>query len=154
MIKAWRIVKAKHKQTAFTGFGCQFASGRWHNLMVPMVYCSDSEALSVLETFIHLQEDGKQIKYLLFELHIPPAIILDVTFIADIPKQWRKQPPGVTTKKIGSDWVTSNTSAVLKVPSAIIPTAGNYLLNPQHSDFNKISIKTPEPFNFNSRMWK
>jgi len=154
MIKAWRIVKAKHKAKAFTGDGCQYASGRWHNLMVPVVYCSDSQALSALETFVHLQEDVKHIKYVMFELHIPASLILEVESIATLPKRWRKQPPGVETKKIGSQWVKSNSSAVLSVPSTIVPESRNYLLNPLHPNISKIAIKPPNKFSFDARMWK
>ncbi len=154
MIKAWRIVKAKHKGKAFTGDGCQFASGRWHNLMVPMVYCSDSQALSALETFVHLQEDVKHIKYVTFELGIPDELILAVESIATLPKRWRKQPPSAETKKIGSQWASSNASAVLSVPSAIAPDSRNHLLNPQHPKFSEITISPASPFSFDARMWK
>lgn len=154
MIKAWRIVKAKHKGKAFTGDGCQFASGRWHDLMVPMVYCSDSQALSALETFVHLQEDVKQIKYVTFELHIPSVLVLPVESIATLPKRWRKQPPGAGTKKIGSQWANSNASVVLSVPSVIVPDSRNYLLNPLHPKFSKITITPPVSFSFDARIWK
>ncbi|TPW18181.1 MAG: hypothetical protein FD130_369, partial [Halothiobacillaceae bacterium] len=148
------IVKAKHKRAAFTGEGSQFASGRWHNLKEPLVYCSDSHALAALELFVHLQEDGKQIKFLTFEARIPPELVLDVESIATLPKGWRKQPPGAATKKIGSDWVASAVSAVLSAPSAIVTSGRNYLLNPQHPDFHKIVINKPVPFSFDSRLWK
>ena len=152
--RAWRISKAKHKNTALTGYGCQFASGRWHQLMVPMVYCSDSEALAALETFIHLQEDAKHIKFISIKIEIPPALILDVESIKVLPKQWRKQPPGEGTKKTGSDWIKSAKSAVLSVPSAIITSSRNYLLNPNHSDFKKIKVEKPQTFSFDTRLWK
>ncbi len=148
MISAWRINKAKHKDTALTGYGCQFASGRWHQLMIPMVYCSDSEALAALETFVHLQEEAKHIKFISIQIDIPPILIMDVESIKVLPKGWRKQPPSVGTKKIGSDWIKSGKSAVLSVPSAIVPSSRNYLLNPDHSDFKKIKVKKPKTFSF------
>ena len=154
MIVAWRIVKAKHKRLAFTGHGSQFTSGRWHHQMVPMVYCSDSQALAALETFVHLQEEGKHIKYLVFEVKIPEKLILQVESIMTLPKQWRKQPAGAATKKIGSEWIVSMASAVLSVPSAIVPMERNYLLNPRHADFSKVNIGPPKVFNFDPRLWK
>lgn len=153
MITAWRITKAKHKNIAFTGFGCQFTSGRWHNQKVTVVYCSESQALSALEIFVHIGEDGKDIKFVSFEINIPSSLILDVSDISELPKRWRKEPPGAGTKKIGSDWVNSSASPVLSIPSAVIPKERNYLLNTHHSDFSSISIQKPEPFSFDSRMW-
>jgi RES domain-containing protein len=43
-------------------------------------------------------------------------------------------------------------SAVLALPSVIIPGESNYLLNPAHPDFRKISIGKPEPFAFDPRL--
>ncbi len=154
MVKAWRIVKTKHKHSAFTGYGCQFTSGRWHNKMALMVYCSETPALSALELFVHLQQDGMHIKFVSFEIQIPGKIIINVENIITLPKRWRRHPPGAGTKKIGSDWVKSMDSAVLSLPSTIIPSNKNYLLNPQHPDSDKITIGLPEPFSFDSRMWK
>ncbi len=154
MISAWRISKARRKDTALTGYGCQFASGRWHQLMVPMVYCSDSEALAALETFVHLQEEAKHIIFISIKIEIPPSLLMDVESIKALPKQWRKQPPITGTKKIGSDWIKSGKSAVLSVPSAVVPSSRNYLLNPGHSDFKKLKIDKPQIFSFDTRLWK
>ncbi len=154
MIRAVRIAKAKHKKQAFTGQGSQFASGRWHHQMITLVYCSGTAALAALEVFVHLQDEAKQIKFVLFEIKLPKNLLLEVENIATLPKRWRSQPPGAATKMMGSKWVTSQASAVLSVPSTIIPSERNFLLNPLHPDFNNITISDPEPFSFDSRLWK
>ena len=43
-------------------------------------------------------------------------------------------------------------SAILALPSAIIPNEPNFLLNPAHPDFKTISIHKPEPFAFDPRL--
>ena len=55
---------------------------------------------------------------------------------------------------IADRWLNEKRTAVLVVPSAVVPQENNYLLNPEHPDFEKIAITTPEPFTFDSRMWK
>ncbi len=154
MISAVRITKAKHKKQAFSGMGTQLASGRWHHKMVPMVYCSDTLALAALEVFVHLQEEAKRIKFISFEINIPENLILEIETIATLPARWRGQPPGAVTKKIGSNWIIAMSSAVLSVPSTIIPSERNYLLNPLHPEFSKIIINNPVSFSFDSRLWK
>ncbi len=154
MISAVRITKARHKKQAFTGVGTQFASGRWHHKMTSMVYCSGTSALAALEVFVNLQEEAKRINFVSFKLDIPKNLILEVEDIATLPKRWRSQPPGSGTKKIGSEWVISMSSAVLSVPSTIIPNERNYLLNPVHPDLNKVTIDQAESFSFDSRLWK
>ena len=154
MIHAWRIVKTKYKNAAFNGEGAAFASGRWHEIKTPMVYCSDTLALAALELFVHLQEESKLINFVSFEIHIPSDLIIKIEEITTLPKKWRQQPPGDATKKIGSLWHNSLKSTVLSVPSTIIPNNRNYLLNPNHINFKKIKINSPIPFSFDSRMWK
>jgi RES domain-containing protein len=38
------------------------------------------------------------------------------------------------------------------MPSAIIPSEFNYLLNPQHKDFGKLHIAPPVAFRFDPRL--
>ena len=47
---------------------------------------------------------------------------------------------------LGADRLKSSSSAVLAVPSAVIPDELNYLLNPQHPDFSKIEIGAARAF--------
>ena len=55
---------------------------------------------------------------------------------------------------IGDEWLRSKTSPVLRVPSVIIPDESNFLLNPAHADFAKLSISKPEDFRFDPRLIK
>ena len=57
-------------------------------------------------------------------------------------------------KDLGTAWVKSARTAVLRVPSVVIPRETNVLLNPAHPDFDRIRIGGPEPFSFDPRMWK
>jgi RES domain-containing protein len=88
-----------------------------------------------------------------------PADIPDVvsrTEIGDaaLPASWRAYPAPDRLVHLGSAWATSNRSAVLIVPSAVIPAERNYVLNPHHPEFRSIRVGTAEPFAFDSRMWK
>jgi RES domain-containing protein len=60
-----------------------------------------------------------------------------------LPKNWRSTPVSQTTKAIGDRWVKDCKSAVLKVPSVIVPEEFNYLLNLSHPDIEKMTIDTP-----------
>ncbi|PYS34219.1 MAG: hypothetical protein DMG14_30070, partial [Acidobacteria bacterium] len=57
-------------------------------------------------------------------------------------------------QKIGGNWFQTARSAVLAVPSAIIPQQTNYLIDPNHVDFKRIRVNKPEFFEFDPRMWK
>lgn len=51
-------------------------------------------------------------------------------------------------------WVKRRQTAILKVPSAIVPYEYNYILNPAHSDFCRLQIGSPQRFRFDTRLWK
>ncbi len=70
-------------------------------------------------------------------------------------KEWNSViTPSESLRNIGSGWLKSRTSAVLRVPAVTIRGEFNYLLNPEHKDFGRIVNGLPEPFVFDPRMWK
>ena len=88
------------------------------------------------------------------EITIPDQLEVSVISIRDLPEGWHKSgDPGYRKcQPFGDQWISESGSAVLKVPSAIIPKESNYLINPNHPDFLKISIKSEEPFIFDGRI--
>lgn len=154
MITAWRLDKVKHAQEAFTGEGARRVSGRWHQRGMPVVYASESLALSVVEKFVHLGFDCSHLKFVYFKIEIPDTVSVKVLKPDDLPDDWTAEPPCDSTKDLGSDWAKQGRTAVLKVPSVLVPRSWNYLLNPAHRDFRQIRISAPMPFVFDARMWK
>jgi RES domain-containing protein len=149
---AHRIVKARHAQAAFSGAGARIAGGRWNRPGDTVVYASGSLALAAIETFVHLGEDGLQIAFVAFRIEIPDSV--EVQRCSRPPARWRAEPPQEASMRYGSTWLRRGRTAVLEVPSAIVPSEGNYLLNPQHADFRRLRIGRPRPFVFDPRMWK
>ena len=52
------------------------------------------------------------------------------------------------TVALPKDWIIKNKSVILRVPSTIIREEFNYLINPAHPDFKKLSFGNPERFTF------
>jgi RES domain-containing protein len=67
---------------------------------------------------------------------------------------WRLEPPPDACKDLGSSWVKSRRTAVLEVPSVIVPVQRNYVLNVTHPDFPKVVVTQRDDFTFDPRMWK
>ena len=74
--------------------------------------------------------------------------------IEALPANWRTYPAPEKLRDLGSGWIRSGRTAVLQVPSSVIPHEMNVLLNPAHPDFERIHIREAEPFSFDPRMWK
>lgn len=153
MTLAYRLVKGSRAGEAFDGAGARLAGGRWNHKGTAVVYIADTLALAALETFVHLNDAAAHLAFVSFRVEIPDALVLNFP-PADLPHDWRKEPAPASTKKLGTNWVASATSVALRVPSAIVSTEHDYVLNPGHHDFARITISKPEPFLFDPRMWK
>jgi RES domain-containing protein len=115
-----------------------------------MVYCGATAALCALE--ILANSAGLPKGMVIISIEIPDAITVVTINISDLPRGWNEPVPSASTKDIGTKWVRNATSVVLSVPSAVIPRERNYLMNPLHSDFSKITFNPPEPFVFDPRL--
>lgn len=152
MIQAWRLVKAKHGDAAFTGIGARLAGGRWNHPGTSVVYVSSALSLAVLELFVHLDRRSRTaLKLVAIPVRIPDEIVAGPP---PLPRNWREEPPGRSTKDIGTSWVQSGTACALRVPSVIVPREENFMLDPSHPDFSRIGIGGPEPFSLDPRLWK
>ncbi len=154
MIEVWRLVKKRHIHDAFTGEGSRSVSGRWHHRGTPVVYTSHTLSLAAIELFVNLGPEGIHIAFAALRAVIPDAVIVEEITTDALPKNWRDVRAPDSTRDMGTMWVKRGSSAVLRVPSVIIPVEYNYVLNPLHRDFTKIKIGNPEPFSFDPRMWK
>jgi RES domain-containing protein len=150
MPEAWRIVKEKHAATAFSGKGAADNGGRWNSRGVPVVYTSSTKSLAALENLVHLNPPVP-FKYVAIRIKFGDALV-EIIPAEALPPDWQTEPPPPSTKAIGDACARAARSAVLALPSVIIPGELNYLLNPAHPYFKKISLGKPEPFALDPRL--
>jgi len=150
-VSAWRIVKAKYAASAFSGDGARKVRGRWNSPGTAIVYTCDSASLAMLEMLVHLQSQELLKRYVLFEVRFDDSLLETVDSNA-LPKTWRRFPPPLAVHRVGDAWAAGGSSAVLRVPSVIVPSQWNYLLNPAHPDFPSIVIDPRRPTKFDPRL--
>lgn len=150
-VVAWRIVKRKYAKHAFSGEGARRFGGRWNSPGVPMIYTAQSQSLAALEILVNAESAELLAHYVVTEVVIDSGLIIKVDPAA-LPRNWRSDPPPRKVRKIGDQWVSQGSSAVLQVPSAVVPVESNFLLNPRHPDFPKLRIGKPVLFRFDERL--
>lgn len=152
MIRAYRLVKTKHAGNAFSGDGSHVSGGRWNAAGIPVVYTAESRALGALEILIGIElKDARELDYTIIPVEFDKALV-EIIGKKTLPKDWKDYPPPHSTQMIGKKWARDNNSAILQVPSVIMPKEYNYVLNPNHEDFKKIKILKAETFTFDSRL--
>ena len=150
MPEAWRIVKEQHAATAFSGEGAAKTGGRWNSRGVAVIYTSSTKSLAALESLVHLNPPVL-FKYAAIRITFDDALV-EIVRPKALPPDWRSEPPPPSSKRLGDAWVREARSAVLALPSVIIPGERNFLLNPAHPDFKKIAIGKPQRFAFDPRL--
>ena len=150
-ISAWRIVKRKLANDAFSGRGARVYGGRWNSPGIAMVYTAASQSLAALEILVHAEAPELLGFYVVIEVSIEPSLI-QLLDSSQLPRDWQAEPPPQALRKIGDTWIASRSSPVLQVPSAIIPADSNFLLNPLHEKFSSLVIGKPQAFHFDRRL--
>ncbi|MBN1674416.1 MAG: RES family NAD+ phosphorylase [Kiritimatiellae bacterium] len=150
---AWRILKPLHVSDAFDGEGARLYGGRWNSKGTPLVYVSGSLSLAGLELLVHLESHEVLWNYICISVRFDEALV-ETLDPGALPSDWTADPAPSSTKSIGDAWVAGQSSVLLEVPSVIIPAESNFLINPSHRDFSKLSIGPPQPFEFDPRLLK
>ena len=117
MAAGWRIVPEDRARDAFAGEGAKVYGGRWNSPGFAVVYGSQHKSLAVLEQLVHLSPRSAN-RFKVFSLHFPESL-LDRFSPEDLPKDWRQEPPPLSTQQFGDVWVRQSRSAVLALPSII-----------------------------------
>ena len=151
MVEAWRICKARYAPTAFDGEGARQYGGRWSSVGTRVVYLASSRSLAMLETLTRLESIVPLPAFVIVSARFDPSLVerLDP---GDLAANWRVQPPSPVTQVLGDAWVESGRSAVLEVPSVVVPEESNFLINPAHPDFRKVRLGKPEPLEIDPRL--
>jgi RES domain-containing protein len=151
-VLVWRICSRKHRR--FNGEGARQYGGRWNHTGTSIVYTSGSLSLAALELFVHVDIDTVPDNLVAIQADVSKSVPIETVRIESLPRDWRRYPGPEPLKDIGTGWVKRHSTAILAVPSAVIPGERNYLLNPAHRDFKRIRLGKAVVFRFDARMWK
>lgn len=143
----WRI--SRHRDLA--GAGGIRAPGRWHYAGQPVVYLAESPAAVLLEVCVHTAANDVPPDFTLLRIEAPEAQV-QVIKISNLPSGWQSRLE--VTRDLGTAWLKKKETALLQVPSAIVPETTNFLLNPAHPDAKKFRVTDVFSYPFDARLKK
>ena len=138
------------RYTANDGSGAARFGGRWNHVGIPMIYAAESRALCALEILAGSRELAND--YISIPIEIPSEIPFRILSSEELPESWNSAQHPNSTRELGTAWALSKSTAILLVPSAVLPRECNYLINPQHPDFLRIIFHAAESFDFDERL--
>ena len=134
----WRIASdtASYEADDLSGAGAKATGGRWNTKGTPVIYASETRSLACLETVVHLGAGGLPFNRYLVAIELPEALWTHAKreTAQSLKVGWDAEPAGRASIRFGADWLDAATSAVLVVPSVIVPEEFNVLVNPLHPD--------------------
>jgi RES domain-containing protein len=151
MPRGWRIIKRKFADHAFDGEGSRLYGSRWTSPGHRVVFAAETLSLAVLEMLVHLQSAVPLADYVTFTVLYPERLVEEPA-TATLPDNWRDHPAPPAVRYLGDAWVRRGSSALLRVPSAIIPQEQNIVINPAHRNFAQLLIEVPVPLDIDPRV--
>jgi RES domain-containing protein len=102
---------------------------------------------------VHLNNEEILLSYSFAAAEFEESLMLPIEDFRSLPENWRDSPPPLEIQQIGDEWARERASAVLKVPTSVLPVEFNYLINVAHPQFSKISLSEPQAFTFDERLY-
>jgi RES domain-containing protein len=152
----WRIATDTREYEAhdLSGKGAEKTGGRWNRAGRPAVYAASSVALACLETVVHLNAGDLPLNRFLVRIDVPDELWqARRTFTpADLPVGWSAIPEGRVSLDAGDRWLQHAPTALLQVPSVIVPEEVNVVINPLHPDAGLILAAKVRPWFYDQRL--
>lgn len=154
----WRIATdaPDYLSDDLTGKGAEVTGGRWNRKGRAVLYTSPSIALACLETVVHLQQGGLPFNRYLVKIAVPQATwaAREERHAASQPVGWDSEPAGKISLDAGDSWINGRTSALLAVPSVVVPEEHNVLINPAHPDAKGINAQKIRKWLYDPRLMR
>jgi RES domain-containing protein len=155
-VTVWRIGvdTPSYEADDLSGEGAKRTGGRWNEHGHPLVYTSETRALACLETLVHLNAGGLPLNRYLVRITIPDNIWAAGRTMTPktLPVGWDAEPAGRTSIRFGDAWINSAASALMRVPSVIVPEEYNVLFNPLHPDGRAITALKLRRWSYDPRL--
>jgi RES domain-containing protein len=148
------VLRAAYARTPFDGEGAYRYGGRWSSPGTRLAYASEHQSLAMLEYFVHLDPEDAPDDLVLATADVPDNVSRERMKTSDLPAHWREIPAPPGLAQIGDEFVKEAENCLLLVPSALAVNENNWLINPQHPEFKRITVNPPEPLRYDSRMFR
>ena len=138
-MRVYRIAR-KGPLKDLTGAGAKTFGGRWNHRGTAILYTSETRSLAMVEFLVHVSWMQAPSDLGIATLEIVNEIQAESLSPADLPQDWRLYPAPPKMADLGTGWVHSKRSLLLRVPSAVVDQEHNILINPGHSDLVRVKV--------------
>ena len=123
--------------------GSLFASGmrgRWNSAGNKVLYAAESIPLAFLENMVRRQGVGFNNDFRIMFISVPDPVSMELISMDGLNPAWRNPNDYSACLPLGDKWYQDGKSIALKVPSAVMPEAFNYVINTLHREYSKVEL--------------
>lgn len=147
----WRLTRTAYARDPLSGTGAARAGSRWNSPGVRIGYASTSRPLALLEMLVHVTRDSVPDDLILVPIELPEAV---VATLDALPPDCNVLPFSMDARRTGDRWAAAKSSLALRVPSVVLPSESNVLVNPLHPAFPQVRIGPPEALSLDRRLFR
>ena len=134
-----------------TGTGARLFGGRWNPVGHSCIYTSEHVSLALLEKYVHANSKENMKRIALMRIEIPDEKSL--VFHVDeklLKKSWAEDTS--YSQWLGEQILDDFSVVAFTVPSAVIPSERNIILNPLSIKFDQVRFLEPVDFTTDYRL--
>jgi len=154
-MQVYRITREEYRDD-LSGYGAKLYGGRWNEKGTAVLYTCENKALTVLELLVHTPKQFKPPKYVILTIEIPDVIVGQIKNYQekDLPKGWSNPLATKHTQAWGMDKLLGENQLGFIIPSVILKSEKNIVLNPLHKDYKQVRIIDQENLLIDERLLK
>ncbi len=150
VLTAYRIGDPQGAYPIFDAAGSKLYPGRWNTTSTPVLYASQHYSTAMLEKLAHGSGQLPPHQHFI-EITVPNGITYEMAGPAHLPG-W--DDPGCSVAKaFGAAWQASCRSLLLIVPSVVARMEQNFLFNPEHPQFTRLTHGLHRPVWWDARLF-
>lgn len=154
-MRLWRLAAADIAERFDGGYGVRNA-GRWNQRGQIVTYCASVPSLCVLEKLVHIEDVDLFPNDLRLVRYEAPDDLAVSAFEPGNPLEEGWEDRASLTQTLGAEWYEARETALLRVPSVIVPTIEtadrNFVINHSHPDIGRIVRKEDRAFRLDPRL--
>ena len=149
-MELFRITRGRYVSD-LSGKGAYERGGRWNSPGMYALYTAQSRSLAMVESLVYLSGLPPDDEYKIAVLYVPDDVFVSTVDVGQLSANWREDQK--RTRQLGDQWLTEQSSSLLRVPSIIVKSEHNYVVSPGHPVMNRIKLVDIEPFSFDWRLF-
>ncbi len=153
MPRVFRLIKQRFLDTPLAG-GSAKRGERWNPIGVDVLYTSSSPELALVEILANLMPIrlDELPTYFLVTIQLPNSEPTRIYTVNELPADWNQPVRAPHLQTFLGEWLEGTQTLSVQIPSAVVPFSNNVIIHRDHSQFDRVTVESIQPFTVDGRL--